>query len=99
MNDENLNLEEKENIIFLEDEEGNEIPFEFVDVIEYGKEEYAILLPVNKELEDGAVILQIDQEEDSGEEVYYSVEDEAVLDAVFQLFQKKWKDMLNFLGG
>lgn len=99
MNDENLNLEEKENIIFLEDEEGNEIPFEFVDEIEYGKEEYAILLPVNKELEDGAVILQIDQEEDSGEEVYYSVEDEAVLDAVFQLFQKKWKDMLNFLGG
>ena len=35
-----------DNIVVLNDEEGNEVQFEFLDLIDYEGEEYVILLPV-----------------------------------------------------
>ena len=44
---ENVNEgEELDNIIVLNDEDGNEVEFEFLDLIEYEGEEYVVLLPV-----------------------------------------------------
>ena len=44
---ENLNEEQElDNILVLNDEEGNEVEFEFLDLIEYEGEEYVVLLPV-----------------------------------------------------
>ena len=43
--------EELDNIIVLNDENGEEIEFEFLDLIEYEGEEYVVLLP-NDEDED-----------------------------------------------
>ena len=40
--------EELDNLITLNDEDGNEVKFEFLDLIEYGGEEYVILLPVEE---------------------------------------------------
>ena len=39
------NGEELDNIIILNDENGNEVKFEFLDLMEYEGEEYIILLP------------------------------------------------------
>ena len=88
--DENLS-----NIITLNDENGNEVRFEFLDLIEYGEEEYIVLLP---ESEDGeVVILQVDHTDpDSEEENYLGVEDEETLQAVFGIFKEKFKDEFNF---
>ena len=36
----------EENIYLLEDNDGNEVPFEFVDLMEYEGEEYLFLLPI-----------------------------------------------------
>ena len=36
----NLNNEELDNIICLNDEEGNSVPFEFLDLVEFEKKEY-----------------------------------------------------------
>ena len=84
--DENIN-----NIIVLNDENGNEVRFEFLDLIEYESEEYVVLLPVIEEGEedDGeVVILQVDDsDEDSDEESYTSVDDEQTLTAVFEIFK------------
>ena len=46
-NDEN-EMEELDNIIVLNDEEGKEVKFEFLDLIEYENEEYVILLPTDE---------------------------------------------------
>lgn len=48
--DETFNIEKTEealdNIIVLNDEQGNEASFEFLDLITYKDDEYVVLLPV-----------------------------------------------------
>ena len=89
--------EEVDNIIVLNDEEGNEVQFEFLDLIDYEGEEYVVLLPA-EETEEAAevVILQV-EDTDSEEESYISVEDEDVLNKVFEIFKDKFKDEFNFV--
>ena len=90
--------------ITLKDEEGNDVNFEFLDLIEYEGEEYVILLPMQEVEEDAepdeVVILQIEkngENANSDEETYISVEDENVLNAVFEIFKDKFKDEFNFV--
>lgn len=91
-----------DNIVVLNDEEGNEVQFEFLDLIDYEGEEYVILLPV-AETEDAeadeVVILKTEKvaDENSDEESYVSVEDEDILNAVFEKFKEKFKDDFNFV--
>ena len=87
------------NVVILNDEDGNEVKFEFLDIIELDSEQYAILLPVeeDEENEGEVVILKIeDNGEDSDEETYVSVEDEETLNKVFQMFKEEFKDEFNF---
>ena len=98
-NNEELDMnEELDNIITLNDENGNEVQFEFLDLIEYNEEEYVILLPV-AETEDAeeVVILKVEQTESDEEESYVGVEDEEELNAVFAIFKDKFKDEFNFI--
>jgi len=53
----------EEEIILLEDEDGTEHRFVLGDVISVEEKDYAILLPIDDELEEG-VIFRIDGEED-----------------------------------
>lgn len=96
--DENVNNEELDNIIVLNDEEGNEVEFEFLDLIEFEGEEYVVLLPV-EEAEDAGevVILKLEDTESEDEESYVSVDDEDVLNKVFEIFKEKFKDDFNFV--
>lgn len=97
--DEELGFDEESNIILLNDENGNEIKFEFLDLIEYEGEEYVVLLPVLEEGEedDGeVVILKLEESESETLESYVSVDDEEVLNTVFQIFKEKFKDEFNF---
>ena len=53
--------EELDNIIVLNDENGDEIEFEFLDLIEYEGEEYVVLLPHDEEEDaDEVVILKLE---------------------------------------
>ena len=102
MDEENNEFDENvSNIIILNDENGNEVQFEFLDLIEYESEEYVVLLPVveeDDEEDDGeVVILKVDDsDEDSDEESYVSVDNEETLTAVFEIFKDKFKDEFNF---
>ena len=93
--------EELDNIIVLNDENGNEVKFEFLDLVELDDEEYVVLLPVSEEGEEDegeVVILKLeDTEEDSDEESYVGVEDEEILNKVFAIFKEKYKDEFNFV--
>lgn len=88
---------ELDNIVVLNDEYGNEVNFEFLDLIEYEGNEYVVLLPADESDEASEdVILQV--EDLSGEEEsYVSVEDENTLMAVFKIFKDKYKDEFNFV--
>ena len=91
---------ELDNVIVLNDEEGNEVHFEFLDLIELDSEEYVVLLPIVEEGEedDGeVVILKVEDTESEEEESYVSVEDEETLNKVFEIFKEKFKDEFNFV--
>ena len=92
--------EDLDNIVILNDEEGNEVKFEFLDLVELDNEEYVVLLPIidDEEEEGEVVILKVeDTDEDSEEESYVSVEDEEVLNKVFEIFKEKFKDDFDFV--
>ena len=90
--------EELDNIIVLNDENGDEIEFEFLDLIEYEGEEYVVLLPHDEEEEaDEVVILKLEDTDSEDEESYVSVDDEEVLQNVFDIFKEKFKDEFNFI--
>ena len=100
--DENFEGEELDNIVILNDEDGNEVKFEFLDLVELDNEEYVVLLPVTEdgEEEEGeVVILKIEDsdDDDSDEESYVSVDDEEVLNKVFEIFKEKFKDDFDFV--
>lgn len=90
--------EELDNIVVLNDEEGNEVEFEFLDLIEYEGEEYVVLLPTEDEEDAGEVlILKLEDTDSEDTESYVSVEDEEVLNKVFEMFKEKFKDEFNFV--
>ena len=90
--------EDLDNIIVLNDEEGKEVKFEFLDLIEYENEEYVILLPAEEDDDAGeVVILKVEDTDSEEEESYVSVDDEEVLNKVFEIFKEKFKDEFNFL--
>lgn len=90
-------MEEMENegtLITLEDEEGNEVEFEFLDVVEYEGEEYIVLIE-NDEEADEVVILKINAIDDETEE-YASIEDEELLEKLFEIFKSKYEGDIEF---
>ena len=90
--------EELDNIIVLNDEDGNEVKFEFLDLIELDGEEYIVLLPTEEDDEDGeVVILKVEDTDSEDEESYVSVDDHEVLNKVFEIFKEKFKDEFNFI--
>ena len=89
--------EELDNIIILNDEDGNEVKFEFLDLIEYSGEEYVVLLPAEEgEDADEVVILKVEDTDSEDEESYVGVDDQEILNAVFAIFKDKFKDEFNF---
>ena len=96
-----MEKEELDNIVVLNDEEGNEVQFEFLALVELDDEEYVVLLPVTDEGEEDegeVVILKLeDTDDDSEEESYVGVEDEEILNKVFEIFKEKYKDEFNFV--
>lgn len=100
MNEENKNMEEDfefdelDNKIILNDEEGNEIEFEFLDVVSVDEKEYVILLPVEEADKGEVVIFRIEGSEE--DESYVSLDNEEEAEKVFQAFKEKAKDEFDF---
>ena len=84
---------ELDNTIVLNDGSGNKIEFEFLDLVKYMDEEYIVLLPCDEaEKTEGSqdvVILKVDDDGNQEFEEYSNVDDEAVLNAVFEIFKEK----------
>ena len=89
-----LQEEEESSILTFTDENGEDITFEYLDCIEYEGKEYLILLPAEEESSE-IVILEIEPVDDENEN-YLAVEDENTLNAVYEIFKERFKDVLTF---
>ena len=83
-----------DNIIILSDEEGNDIRFEFLDLINYEGNDYIFLLPEDDDSGE-LVILLIEESDDDGDN-YASVDDQDLLDTLYEIFKEKNKDFFEF---
>lgn len=91
-------MSENENIIVLTGQDGSQIRFECMDLIEYLSKNYVVLCPVDED--DGeVVILQVDEDSSSDEESYLEVDDESIVQAVFRIFKEKNKNSYDFTDG
>ena len=79
---------ERENIVELVDEEGNDVRFEHIMTLEHNGKVYICLVPVDPMedvAEDELVIMRIETDDD-GNDVYATIEDDAELDEVFEKY-------------
>ena len=87
---ENLTEEESE-LIELIDDDGKIIKFKLLDVTEYKGEKYTLLLaaePGDEIAEDEVVIFRLNE----AEETLEPIEDEALLEEVFEFYQSEVDD-------
>ena len=87
-------FENEGTLITLTDDEGNEVEFEFLDVIEYDGDEYIVLIE-NDEDADEVVILKNNALDEETEE-YVSIDDDEILETVFDMFKKKYEGEIEF---
>ena len=89
-----INMEIDQNdLIALEDRDGNELAYEIMDVVPFLGKEYAVLFPVDDESDEPElVILELMAGADDEEEELRVVDDPNVLDAVFKLFREREKE-------
>ena len=91
--------EEEIEIITLTDENGEDMDFEFLDLVEYEGKRYAVLLPPVEDVEgedenedEEVLILQVEDDGNEENESYVFVDDDDILTAVFDIFKEKFKD-------
>ena len=85
----------EENIFMLVDEEGNQEEYEFLSLITYEEKDYGVFISTKEEEED--VLILVVEEDEMGRECLATVEDEAILQAVFNIFKEEEKDNLDFI--
>ena len=99
MSEENMDIfdeEEMENLVYLSDEDGNEVAFEYLDSVEYKGDEYVVLISTDED-DDEVVILKVEPTpDDEEEENFVTVDSDEVAQAVFDIFKEKHKDYFNF---
>ncbi|MBR4626137.1 MAG: DUF1292 domain-containing protein [Ruminococcus sp.] len=83
--------EENADYITLTDDDGNDVSFEMLDVIEYKERSFAVLLPFEDE-DDEVVILEMLMADDPEMVDFVSVDDDDLLEEVFAEFQKKYEN-------
>jgi len=89
---------EEIDIITLTDENNDEMDYEVLDEIEYKGQNYVILVPAQDELFDGEVLIlsqtPVPGEPDMAD--YAEVENDEILNAVYDLFKENNKDIFTF---
>ena len=89
----NSNIPEEElpeGIIELTDDDGVTTQFEYLTTIDHEGELYVVLMVLDDEEQDDeegeVLILKIDRDPETDEDIYVTIDDEAESDAVFQRF-------------
>ncbi len=91
--------DERDDIVVLVDENGDEVEFEHIDTIEMNDNEYVVLAPLEEESDEEGedeevIILKIEHNED-GEDSFVTIEDDDELEEVFNEFQSRMEEELD----
>jgi len=73
---------------------GSQEDFELADLIAYQNEKFAVLIPCNGNESGEVIILKVEEKEDG--EVYTAIEDNELLNAVFDIFKENHKEEFDF---
>ncbi|MBQ3139384.1 MAG: DUF1292 domain-containing protein [Ruminococcus sp.] len=96
---ENVNIpedeEENENYITLTDDNGEDVSFEVLGTLEYKERWFAVLLPFDEE-DEGVVILELVPSEDPEFDEFVGIDDDALVNEVFEEFKKTYEGPYNF---
>lgn len=88
------------NIIYFKSTTGEDLPFELLDVVPFEGKEYAVLLPEKEYEEDEEMIVHVFEiipgDDDDEDETYLGVENEDLLNQIFEVFTIRNQD--NFEG-
>lgn len=87
--------EENENYITLTDDNGEEVSFEILDTVEYKDRLFAVLIPFDEE-DDAVVILEIVPSEDEEYDDFVSVDDDALVEEVYEKFKENYSGNYDF---
>ena len=88
--------EERDDIVVLADENGEEVEFEHIDTIEMNGNEEVVLAPLEEDVdedreEEEVIILRVEHSED-GDDAFVTIEDDDELDEVFNEFQSRLEE-------
>lgn len=93
-----MSEQERDDIVVLLGEDGEEVEFEHLDTIEMNDSEYVVLLPLDEQEDDEVdevVILKIERNEE-GEDSFITVDDDEELNMVFEEFKSRMEDEYDF---
>ena len=95
---ENEELEEfdENDIITLTDEDGNQIQALYLDTIEFEEQVYAALMTMQSDESGEILIFRIEDSEYEDMDDYVTVEDERILEAVYEIVKERLGDELSF---
>ena len=90
-----MNEEYGNDILTLTDDEGNEIQVEHLSSIEHNGGMYMAFLPATMDLEDSyeLIIMKVEKQEGSDEEVLATLTNETELQEVFEIFSQELEEM------
>lgn len=80
--------EEKNDIVYIADSKGKEVPFEIIKVIRYENNDYAIMHPTEKfeSLAEDCCVIFLMKEADDDSIDLIPVDDDDILDSVYALY-------------
>ncbi|MBR5218543.1 MAG: DUF1292 domain-containing protein [Clostridia bacterium] len=90
-------MEERENIIVLFDDEGNELHLEVLDIIEEDDNRYAVGVDVNQDEEEDTVLIMRIIEAGEDEDILEPIDDEKELQHIFDVFKERMQDQFEFV--
>lgn len=85
---------EEKNIVTILGDNDQELEFEILDVIEFGGDRYACITPNDEESEEVIIVKVIGYDEE--DTCIEAVEDEKIINAVFEEFQVRNQDIFDF---
>lgn len=88
--------DERDDIVILVDENGDEVEFEHIDTIDMNDNEYVVLAPLEDEEDEDSedeevIILKVEHNED-GEDSFVTIDDDDELEEVFNEFQNRMEE-------
>lgn len=96
-NDKEVEYNEEDEIVTLTDEEGNDRDFFVLAELDYKDKWYIYLEPVEptEDFQEGEIIIFELGENENGDETFIAIEDEKILNEVFELFLKEMEQVID----